>query len=367
MKILFLSHQASFMYGGEICTLEMLKALRAEGIPLRMALPDGPYKNRASAIVPCLPLASVEFRRNIFLLPRLVVAMARVWRQLRGYQKQEEFSCIHATSLKSFVYAWIFSLAESVPVLWHHHDILPASFANDLWARLLGKAAAQILVPSEATKQGLVRAGVPGQKIRVVRNAFDITQWKKRKARESQARFRLAMIGEISERKGSDWIRPILESLEAKAPGEFCLDIIGEGLSNPAFAEKIRTENADFIKRGLLRFLGKRSDVSELLQEVDALLVPSRQDPLPTVIVEAGLSGVPVLATAVGGIPEMIVAGENGFLCKDPEDFAEALLKLKKDLSLWTHISNSSRIFAEEHYGAARLAKELLAVYRQVQ
>ena len=366
MRILFLSHQAEYMYGGEICSLEMMKVLKEAGHEIFFASPTGPYYERACEHAICIKISSKEFRRSFLGLKNFLSAFQSTSKELKAIIIQNKIDLVHATSLKSFVYALGLARAGTLPVLWHHHDIMPKSWMNAQWLKFLSKFSAEILVPSIATKTALVDAGVNDKKITVLRNAFPLRNWKQRLGRESTEKiFQIYMIGEISLRKGSDFIFPLLEALDTASTGRFTLSVVGEGLSDKVWAAEIKADNAAHCESGALRFLGRRKDVPTLLQEADALWVPSRQDPLPTVIVEAQLSGVPVLASPNGGIPEMIQSGENGYLCKSISEFVEKFILLKKDITLWTRVSNKARASAERTYSSERMGKELLQIYKK--
>jgi glycosyltransferase involved in cell wall biosynthesis len=81
------------------------------------------------------------------------------------------------------------------------------------------------------------------------------------------------------------------------------------------------------------------------------------------VIVEAGLSGVPVVGARVGGIPEMIQNGVNGFLFDSEKEAANTIRKIRSE---WQPFSDRARSFAESRYDIRRLSTELLHHYQEV-
>lgn len=355
MKILFLSHQAEFIYGGEVVTLAFLEELRKQGEEVHFASPAGPYADRVRTLgVRHHEIPSVQFSRRLSSLPSLVRAWLRTRAELRKIIAQEAIHLVHATSLKAMVYAW--ALDGRVPVLWHHHDILPHGFWNNLWVRGLARGARMILAPSAATGRALVEAGVSTERVRVLRNGFSLAAWRARSAEGPAQPMRLAFIGELSARKGVDRL-PDLFAEFSKAL-DCRLVIVGEAVSDPAFGEKIR---GAFIGQAV-ELLGRRNDVKEILQQVDILLVPSRQDPLPTVIVEAGLSGVPVVASPVGGIPEMVENGVNGYLAAEDAEWVARVKELGEP-GLWQKCAKGARRVAEEKYDLQRLTGELRQHY----
>lgn len=352
MKVLFLSHQAEFIYGGEVVTLAFMRELKRMGVQVHFAAPPGPYSERAREHAEVHEVPSRQFSRKAAQLPGIALSLAATHRALKTIVGSQGIDLVHATSLKAMAYAW--QLGAGMPVIWHHHDILPAGAVNSLWVKGLASRAARILAPSQATRASLTSAGVPEEKVFVLRNGFRVSEWKARPDQHGDL-FRVGLVGEISLRKGTDRLEQILQHL-GKAP-EFQFLLIGEGLSDPAFAQALKAKLAS----KQVRFLGRRERMKELYQEMDVLLVPSRQDPLPTVIVEAGLSGLPLVGANAGGIPEMIFPGRNGFLF-DTE--AEAAAQLRMVKANWRALALGSREIAVKKYDIAALTEELMGHYR---
>lgn len=361
-KILFLSHQADFIYGGEICTLAFMRELKERGVEVHFASPPGIYQDRAKEFAICHEISSCQFSRHVHLLPRLLPALVKTHKELRKIIKENNIDVLHATSLKAMVYCW--RLSKKYSVIWHHHDILPLRFRNNIWIRTLAMNSKKILTPSEATRQALLDAGVDERSVEVLHNGFRLQDWKARSIRVKNHPLVVGVIGEISERKGHDFLIGVIDHLikcEIE-PSDIQFRIIGEGLSDKNFSEQIKLKlNAT----GWVHFLGRREDVKEQLQSIDLILVPSRQDPLPTVIVEAYYSGVPAIGRSVGGIPEMIQDGENGFLADTSQEMAEKIIACM-DRKLWENLSKNAREFAEKKFSIDRLTDQLLEIYNKV-
>jgi len=352
-RVLFFSHQAQFIYGGEVVTLEFMRQLLANGIEVHFASPSGTYFERARETGAVMhQVGSRQFSRRLRQVPGIMLALATTARELSTIVEREEIDLLHATSLKAMAYAW----SSSVPTLWHHHDILPPSAANSLWLRGLALGASRILAPSDATRDALLDVGVARERVHTLRNGFRLSDWRVRPAPHGKI-FRVGIVGEISYRKGTDRLAPLLAELAGVQDLQFL--VIGEGLSEPKFALDLKARLAS----RQVRFLGRRTRMKELYQEIDVLFVPSRQDPLPTVIVEAGLSGVPVVGARNGGIPEMIANGKNGFLFDTEAEAASAILKTRER---WEPLSRGARDFAAGRYDITKLTTELLQHYEGV-
>ena len=104
MKVLFFSHQAEFIYGGEIVTLEFMRELAARGVAVQFASPPGPYFDRAQELgVRCHPVGSRQFSRRVSELPGIALSLAQTHFALRTITARAGIDVLHATSLKAMV------------------------------------------------------------------------------------------------------------------------------------------------------------------------------------------------------------------------------------------------------------------------
>ncbi len=116
--------------------------------------------------------------------------------------------------------------------------------------------------------------------------------------------------------------------------------LIGEG-PDMSIARKMLCE---YGLDGATHFLGKQEDVAEVISLADVMLLPSEKESFGLVALEAMACGVPVVATNVGGLPEVIVDGETGYLCEcgDVQALADKTLALLKDEALYQRFSRTS-------------------------
>jgi len=137
----------------------------------------------------------------------------------------------------------------------------------------------------------------------------------------------VAMISALRPEKGHDIALDVIRSLRDRYPSLRLL-IVGRG----ALSDQIAAQAADLGDRVVMA--GMRHDVMPVFDAADVCLQPSRTDAFPTTLIEAMAASVPVLATAVDGIPEIITAGETGVLVAAPpraQSFADALSGLLDD------------------------------------
>ena len=131
---------------------------------------------------------------------------------------------------------------------------------------------------------------------------------------------------------------------------EVCLDLLqGAGVSHLAWLP------------------GTRDDIADIMQMLDVFVLPSKNEGISNTILEALASGLPVIATAVGGNLELVEDGVNGMLVKpgDPEDMAQALLKYLREPARIAEEGGQARRHAEQRFGIPAMAEAYAAVYDQ--
>ena len=124
-------------------------------------------------------------------------------------------------------------------------------------------------------------------------------------------------------------------------------------------AEAARTRAA---AEGLdVRLIGRRSDIPELLPAFDIFALASEREEMPMAILEAMAAGVPVVAIDVGGIPEMVVEGETGFLvgARDTAAFGERLARLAADPDLRARMGGAGRARAQAEFGRGPIVERI--------
>jgi glycosyltransferase involved in cell wall biosynthesis len=140
--------------------------------------------------------------------------------------------------------------------------------------------------------------------------------------------------------------------------------VVGDGPNRP-WVEKFINQNGLSQK---IYLLGEREDVPDLLAGAEIFLLSSRKEGLPRTVIEAMLAGLPVVATRVGGLPELVEDSITGFLVPpgDPEALASVLQKLIEDPDLRRTMGEAGRKKALLEFTLDRMLKETLRVYEEV-
>jgi glycosyltransferase involved in cell wall biosynthesis len=156
----------------------------------------------------------------------------------------------------------------------------------------------------------------------------------------------------------------LVRALAPLLGGQARLLIVGEG------AER-RAIEAEVAARGVESWVGlpgARDDVPEVLAALDLFVLSSRMEGMPLVVLEAMAAGVPVLATAVGGLPKLIRDGETGFLCPPGDEAAlrDRVVALRSDPDGTRAVAARGRAQAREHHGSERMVQRYLELYRRL-
>jgi glycosyltransferase involved in cell wall biosynthesis len=171
----------------------------------------------------------------------------------------------------------------------------------------------------------------------------------------------VGMVGVLREGKGHDVAIDAVAALHKDFP-QLRLLIVGDGPIR-ADIERMAKKIADAAV-----FTGYRDDVLGFLDASDVLLQPSRVDAFPTSLMEAAAARVPVVATAVGGIPEIVVPGETGLLIDPPATagrVADALGTLLSDPETRETMGRAGRQRFEDHFTVSRWLSRLMDLYRE--
>jgi glycosyltransferase involved in cell wall biosynthesis len=141
-------------------------------------------------------------------------------------------------------------------------------------------------------------------------------------------------------------------------------DVIGMWVGGGELAARVR-RHASGLPDGRFRLAGERTDVLDILPALDVFALPSRYEGLPTAIVEAMICGVPVVATAVNAVPDLVIPGETGLLVppRRPDLMAAAIGHLLDSPATAARMAAAARGRIDDRYDEAALRDALLAAY----
>ncbi len=210
---------------------------------------------------------------------------------------------------------------------------------------------------------------VPYRKIRLIYRGVDLERFKYRQPQETDKKeFVIGMIGRLSPIKGHAFFLRAVSKVIKVIPRIKVL-IVGDAAPEKM---KYKQELENLVRRlGLekyVEFLGRRSDIPQILGRLDLLVLATvTQEAFGRVLIEAFSAGVPVIATSVGGVVEIIRDAENGILVPpaDPQAMSEAIIKTLKDRRLSKNLAQAARVEAEEKYALDKMVEETVKVYEE--
>ena len=371
LRVLHLRSSAGWA-GPERHLLELGRALASERIEATLAVFDAGAARR-SADHPLVEAARAAGLHAIALPdPRLgvgVAVSALAERLLEG-----RFDLLHAHDYKS---NWIGRRAArraGVPAVATVHLHTRATLRLRLYHRLDRRELRRfdaVLAVAAALLGDLPAELYGGGGPRVVHNGLDVERLRARAAAEVEgARSLLGAagqgplvlaVGRLTPQKGFDVLLEAVAKLRRRWP-ELRLALAGTG------PERARIESAT-VRLGLgasVRLLGERADVAGLMRAADLVVLPSRREGLPYVALEALALERPLVATAAGGVPELVADGVTGFLA-EPECVASLADALERALSApegGAAVARRGREHVERRFDAATMAARTAEVYR---
>ena len=257
---------------------------------------------------------------------------------------------IHAHSygqFPTFAGSLASALDHSILIVTPHSDAGRPSWTKSVFDRVVPrltlKAATRVIAVSEHEAASLINLGVPRDRIRVIPNGVDLGEFAEVGTRKDRDGLVGLFVGRLDpDQKGLDVLVRAMSKLPQNYP--LRLRLVGEDWGG---AELLRHLAQRLGVADRVTMVGKvpRPEVVREFAEADFLVLPSRFEPFGIVLLEAMAAGLPVVASRVGGIPEIVSEGETGLLVEpdNPDALAEALRLLCQNESLRFSMGRSAR------------------------
>jgi len=381
MRILYVNHTAN-VSGAERVLLDMFTGLdRNRYEPMLLCPSDGRLQTEVRTLgVPCKPLPPVTARFSLRpeRLFRALTSMCKAVFALRTQIHELKPDLVHANTTRSGIMATVATAGTSVPVVWHVHDILPnhpLSTVIRVIARLSTRT--HIVAVSHATARAFCGSLDLQERVRTIHNGVDLSRFPLKSDSASAFRaqfgipknaFLVCAVGQICERKGLDELVDAFQRICKSAP-QMHLAIVGTVVfkHEERYFQRLREMATKTMGSDRIHFTGELSNVPEVLQASDLLVLNSRQEPFGLVLVEAMSSGTPVLASRVGGIPEIVTDQVNGWLVEkgDSVELASKLLSLSLDRNTLFHVAEVAHQVTCPQFSLQRFHDNLARLYSE--
>ncbi len=212
---------------------------------------------------------------------------------------------------------------------------------------------------------------VPAERVRLIHRGVDLSQfpWRDLRLEAPRGDWVVGCIGRITPIKGHrDLIRAF--GIASKDFPRARLLLVGEAASRyQGYLRELKTLVTRLGLEGKVEFAGHQQDVPGVLRQMDLLVLSSTgEEAFGRVLVEAGAAGVPVVATRVGGVSEVVLDKRTGLLVppRDPMNLSQAITTLLKDRELAATLARENRQWIQTQYPLSRMVHETLKVYREV-
>lgn len=357
VPIVVVSNHGQIVGGGEESLLALLGGLdRARWTPALVVPGEGAVAARARALglaVSVIPLPTLR---------RPGPASVKSVAALRGLAERTGAALLHANGSRAMAYAGAAGRLARRPVVWH----VRIAERDPLLDRLLGALADLVIVISRAVARRFPGRLAP--KLRIVPNGVDLARFSPRPA-PPELRGALGLpagapcvvsVGRFVAVKGYAHLVDAAAALERARPGVHWV-LAGDGELRPALEAQARRLGLG----GRIHFTGWRDDVPALVAQGDLFVLPSLEEPFGRVLIEAMAMGKAVVATAAGGVPEIVVEGETGLLVPpgDPEALAAAVRALLDDAPRGARLGAAGRRRAETVFSLAGHVAAVERVY----
>ena len=207
------------------------------------------------------------------------------------------------------------------------------------------------------------RYGVPETRVSVIPNGIDTRHYRQRTRPENSGRQAILSVARLVPDKDHDTLIHAFEIVAARHPNVDLL-LVGDGPRGDAVRKCV--ERAGLSQR--VSLCPGRLDLRPVFEACDVFVLSSHREGLPNVILEAMATGLPVVASAVGGIPEVIQHGRTGWLvpAEDPRAMADALSRLLSSPGMRSAFGDAGRRLVEDRYSMSHMVRSHGALFERL-
>jgi glycosyltransferase involved in cell wall biosynthesis len=336
--------------GAEQHVLNLMQGLRGQGLTCIYAGPANGWLARTAEDqgFECLPLSM----RGTYD----VVSVVR----LANFVKRRGVGLLHGHLARGSFYAGVASKLTSVPCLASVHATTLSRHYR--WP-------SHLVAVSNAVRESLLSQGYEGRKISRIylgikdRAEEELESQQRRRITDNNKPVIFAMAARFLADKGQD----IAIRALAHCKGiNWQLKLAGD--SNNAWGEVVKQLVAELGLRDRVQFVGHCSDMAAFYRGVDIIVAPSRREALSLTLIEAAMRGLPVVASRVGGIPEVVVHGQTGLLVPsgDIEGFADAFCSLGSSATLCNDFGKKARDQYLEYFTQETMVSAMIDLYQKL-
>jgi len=293
----------------------------------------------------------------------------RVAQALAQVLRRERIDLLHTHGWPVYPVGLAAAALARVPCLLHS-DHWGSPGGDEVGALSLGRwLTTRFLTGTRYTAAALARRGVPAGKIELVRVGVDCARFRPGLGREATrselgigaGQVVLGSVGRLRQAKNYGMLIEAAAQLHAEGVDLRCV-LVGDGLEE----DTLRLQASQLGIGGRVQITGFTTEIPTMLAAMDVFVLPSNLEGVPHTLLEAMACGLPVVATSVGGTPELIRDGENGLLvpAARPRILALILKQLIESPARREALGARARRFVEEQHRVEQMLEDLAGVYR---
>ena len=179
--------------------------------------------------------------------------------------------------------------------------------------------------------------------------------------------FVVGVVGDVIPRKGQQYLFEAIEQIVAAVPN-FKLIMVGRLTKISRTSNAYEACKADQPCENRVKWLGLRNNVQDFMAAFDLTVVPSIEEPLGLVALESLATGTPVVASNVGGLPEIVKPNDTGLLVspKNPSELARAVIAMAQDPAMRQRLGENGRHFVQESFAPDKLTRQVESILMRV-
>jgi glycosyltransferase involved in cell wall biosynthesis len=311
---------------------------------------DGPWTDRVAALGdPITSFPIHGFRRP---------ATARQFLGFAQWCRQNDIAVVHSWEIYSNIFALPGAALAGVPLRIGSRRGLGGPRAVRRLQSVACRTAHRMVANSRAAAEQLISQGIPSAHIDIIPNGIDLTLFPERCI--WRAPRTIAMVACLRDEKRVDVLVAATPRILARYP-DVEIQIVGDGPCR----EKLLTMARSAGVSSRVQFMGHRDDVPAILRAADLFVLPSASEASPNVVLEAMAAGLPVVASRVGGIPELVADGITGHLVPpaEPEALAAAILDLLDHPNRGAAFGQAGRMRIAREYSFDRMVAQFETLY----
>ncbi len=344
--------------GGQRQALLLVQELKKKGFEVFFVVqPQSPLEGKArEAGIAVVPLG-MKGEADLLASIKLAIFMKKKRCQLA------HFHDAHSLTIGLRACSW-----ARVPIVVAHRRVDFPIGRHLLSRRKYGQKIDAIIAISEGVKKVLVEGKVPAEKITVIPSGIDFSIFDEVKDRNFLRRefgfadddFLVGIVAALEDHKGHKYLFQATKIIREHS-AKIKLIVVGTGSLRLELESQVQQLGIEDI----VFFLGFREDVPRILASLDLFVLSSHLEGLGSSLLDAMASGLPVVATRTGGIPEIVHHGETGLLVppKDPDALAKAIIELYHDQDLANYLAEKGREYVRRHFSAEAMAERIVDLY----